>query len=207
MNQSRMHQLAVHVQKLYYNMDQQTRNDACDGHWWDHVVRVANNALFIVNRDEASDCRELVVAAALCHDIGYLDNKDNDTLASIQRCPTVLHPVGYSDNEISRIQEIMRGDDRDIKIAEEYEEKVLYIADKLDLFGTDGTIRLVIEGAREGRTVRHELAEHIANRQRSWFEYMMSLNVVPDIVESRYAEACRILQTLQEPHFSVFDLA
>jgi hypothetical protein len=110
-----------------------------------------------------------------------------------------MRDVGYGLQDAEGASSLIFADDRDVKRAETQDEKILYIADKLDLLGVDGTIRLLIEHGNQGLTIRHDLAVLAAKKQKDWVDYMLSLSVAANLVRARYAEATTLLDTLSEP--------
>ena len=199
---SRLSSLAREVRQHYYDMDEETRNKLLAGHWWDHVVRVSNNAWLILTRYESTPRQELVMAAAFCHDLVQPDGDNNDRAAALlsgAMCEAFMADAHYSQEEQKLAASLILAADRDVKRAESREERILYVADKLDLMGIDGVVRLLIEIGCQGITVRHDLANAARQRIGDWSRYMLSLSTGSTLVRERLAEAGRILDRLQEP--------
>lgn len=190
--------LLSEVKNFYFCMDARTRNVDCAGHWWDHIARVVNNAQLITNVYTPSSNSELIFAAALCHDIAYLNDKKSPTASSAKRCEELMLNSGYNESSATFARELILSTDRDVKYAENIDERIVYIADKLDLFGIDGTIRLLIEHGKKGITVRDELARTVAERQKNWFDYMMSMNVAQEFIKRKYSISLDIIKELEE---------
>jgi HD superfamily phosphodiesterase len=199
MKNTNLHKLSDKVRDFYYVMDEHTRNVKCAGHWWDHIVRVVNNAIDVLGGQIVGRQSEIIIAAALCHELSYIEDKDNHTTLSSKKCAEFMLDVGYVLSDAQEAASIVLAADRDVKMARTHPERTLYVADKLDLMGIDGTIRLLVEHGNEGCTVRHELADFVAKRQKNWLEYMLSLNVANDLVRLRYSEAEKLLETLRVP--------
>lgn len=181
----RLARLLVSVEAHYRSIDHEERNERYESHWWDHVSRVFRNAALIAKEERVAGDLEILLAAALCHDIHVESSGQDDARKSSLECKRLMVASGFGEGEANLGASLVLSTDRDVKDPETLLEKILYTADKLDLFGVDGTVRLVVQEARRGITVRDELAEQIASRQDEWLTFMRSLRVGSQLVAER----------------------
>ena len=199
MTDIRLNELARRVEAFYRSLIPERRNADYAGHWWDHIVRVTNNATLILKEARHAAKPRLIVAASLCHDLGYAEEASGEPKPSLDRCRELLEATGYSRDEIDYVTSLIIATDRDLKRAETVDERIAYVADKLDLFGVAGTIRLIIEYSRTGLTVRHEVAQRVREHQADWFAYMISFGIAEDIIRAQHQIGAEILNELSEP--------
>ena len=74
-------------------------------HGWHHILFVARKS--VVFADEIGANRILVEAAALTHDLNYIVDKKSEAEAGKDLRAAFLSGVGFSDEEISRIENIV----------------------------------------------------------------------------------------------------
>jgi hypothetical protein len=140
---ARMRRLLVEV-RSYYDSIPESKRVRIIGHDIDHVERVVENAQAIINPAKpipAGSGIELT-AAALCHDIAYIEGERGHERRSAVKARSLLSKCGFNDDEISRIQLLIRRHGR--QPAHDYCGKILYLADKLDMFGYDGVARALM---------------------------------------------------------------
>lgn len=189
--------LAASVEQLYMAVQQEDRNNRLRGHWWDHVSRVVRNAATLIGDEAILDGADVVLAAALCHDLSFETPNSDPIAVASRRCSELMHDVGFSRDDAQLGARLVEATDRDVRRPSTKLERVLYVADKLDLFGYDGTTRLLIEESGKGLTVRAEVGEAARRRQADWLSFMRELGVGRDLVERRAAEADVILSALE----------
>ena len=189
--------LRVSVEDYYRSLDDQDRNAQYADHWWDHISRVVRNASLIC--DEAisigSD-RAVILAAALCHDFVVTNDGEDDVRASSKRCRELMVDCGFTSRDADLGASLVLATDRDVREPTTTLERILYTADKLDLFGTDGTIRILLAESRKGLTVREDLAQRVRTRQAQWLLLMRSFDIAHALVEERAESAERLLESL-----------
>ena len=113
-------------------------------HGLDHLTNVASHALVLAKKYKAS--REIVVAAALLHDLGRnnpkLHGKKSSQYSAFLAEP-LLKKVGYSDQDIKLILQIISEHDQPFFISKLLESRILKDADLLDGFGFRGMLRSI----------------------------------------------------------------
>ena len=182
--------LTVAVEAFYAEISTDDRNGKYAGHWWDHVSRVVRNARRLISVEECGN-PDALVAAALCHDMS-LDSVPE----SANLCRDYSQRAGFSQKDSDYAASLVLATDRDVKTPTSHDERLLYVADKLDLFGFDGTVRLLIEHQRAGISVRDELKAIASQRQADWLQFMHSLNVGHAIIDEAAETAHVLLDSL-----------
>ncbi len=187
---ARLQRLEQLIREFYDGFTRDERNDLLTGHWWDHVGAVSGNVAKVAVEEQLEEHEyEVVVAAALCHDLGYSSGGSDQEQAdrSMEMAREFGVAAGFEPDEASEIADLIPASDRDLKIADTRLERILYVGDKLDLFGSAGTVRLLVEEAAKGVSVRFEYAQSAAERQKDWLAYMRRLGVGSRVVDE-YAE-------------------
>jgi HD superfamily phosphodiesterase len=185
------------VADRYHAIPEPERHTQYEAHWWDHISRVVRNCDDLA-REECvdGDHRNVLVASALCHDICLASPGEDDVVDSSRECRKLMAQCGFSDEESDLGASLVLATDRDVKAPTSLLERIIYTGDKLDLFGIDGTVRLVIQEARRGLTTRDAIAARITERQAQWLSFMESLDVGQRLVQMRAGEAKAVLDAL-----------
>ena len=134
----------------------------------EHVYRVLYLALDIASTEPAAD-RDVLVAAALLHDVGrpeqQADQRLDHALVGAQKAEAFLRSRGYEEGFIARVCECIRCHRfRRSRPPESIEAKILFDADKLDVCGATGIARTLQYGGSLGCPLYHRDAEgHISD--------------------------------------------
>jgi len=113
------------------------------------VVAVANNLAILENVSEHD--RELLIAAAYFHDIGYIREYEKNEPIAARMAGRILKLIGYEPDEIEKIQKMILATGLEIK-PKTHCEKIICDAD-LDNLGREDFFKLE-EKLREGRSAR-----------------------------------------------------
>jgi HD superfamily phosphodiesterase len=192
------------VLDIYTNLERQGYAPRLGIHDIDHISRVLRNAQLILN-ELAEDQRgqvlsDLVQAAAMLHDLGYSQLTEPETERrehinySIKLCVDPLRQVGFTKDEITRVQSIILSHHETDHSAKSLEQKILYIADKLDMIGLDGTMRMFMRYA-SSISNRDQIAQRLLNEMsKRVIEDFLRVGVCRDIIELRWAETVWLLR-------------
>lgn len=119
-----------------------------------HVNRVLNYALIIAETENGADL-DVVVAAALLHDIARAEEADDPNVCHAERggvmAAEFLAGIGFDPRKTARAAECIAA--HRFKKGPEpatIEAKILFDADKLDQTGAAGLARLMLDGALTG---------------------------------------------------------
>lgn len=189
--------LRAEIEGFYRSLDTNVRNTQYAGHWWDHVSRVVRNVVLLCDSEHVETERVALIAAALCHDLVLSSSPDDGVRQSAARCRTMMLSHGFSQSDAAFASSLILATDRDVKTPSTIPERLIYIADKLDLFGIDGTIRLLLQESKaESITVRDELSERVRDRQERWIDLMRSFGVGGALITERIDASAMILASL-----------
>lgn len=125
-------------------------NSNCQGHDFAHTLRVMNNQN-IISQENPQD-EKLLYTSGLLHDIIRPPSRGGGghAILSANEARRVLPSFGYSSSEIKDIyRAIIEHNKYDIK-QRSHLSKILFDADKLDLFGINGINRWLIFGTGDG---------------------------------------------------------
>lgn len=119
-----------------------------------HVCRVVNYAVQIMEKTKAADF-DIVVAAALLHDIGRTEEQQDKNICHAEvgskKASEYLLSKGYSENFVRRVSQcILSHRHKKGIMPESLEAKIVYDADKLDLIGSVGVARAILFGGQIG---------------------------------------------------------
>lgn len=109
-------------------------------HQWDHVERVFNLCKTI-GRKEGADM-EILLTAALFHDTGYIQGKENHEKRSAEISERELKKIGFDKEKIDKIKAVIlehRSSKKEKPTS--LESKILQDADRLDCIGAMGLVR------------------------------------------------------------------
>lgn len=117
-----------------------------------HVYRVVNYAAQIASETENADFN-VVITAALLHDIGRIDEFENQSICHAeigsQKAKDYLLSIGYALSFTEKVEHcILSHRHKKGALPESLEAKILYDADKLDLIGCVGTARAILFGGQ-----------------------------------------------------------
>jgi len=117
-----------------------------------HVYRVVNYAAQIADETVNADF-DVVITAALLHDIGRSDEFENHSICHAEtgskRARDFLLSSGYSLSFSQKVEHcILSHRHKKGGFPESLEAKILYDADKLDLIGCVGTARAILFGGQ-----------------------------------------------------------
>ncbi|MCL1873277.1 MAG: HD domain-containing protein [Clostridiales bacterium] len=124
-----------------------------------HTYRVLNYALQILET-EASACREVVIVAALLHDIGHKERRYGRKIpgdvpyhakVGSEKSYGFLIGNGYEEEIAKHVADCIFTHSLNSKIPPKtLEAKIVFDADKLDLTGAMGAVRTALSGAAAG---------------------------------------------------------
>lgn len=126
------------------------------GHDVHHALRVRDLALRLAEH-EGGD-RDIVEAAALLHDIGHTEGRDDHAASSARAAADLLGRVGFPDDKIDAVVTCIEhhhwtpGNDGDLPDAP-IEYRVFADADRLDALGAIGIARAFAFGGAHGRPI------------------------------------------------------
>jgi len=129
-------ELAVEIQKAPHPSEAHAR---------DHIHRVLKRCIRLGERLDAD--LEILVAAAYLHDLGWhhLDEAKPHGVLSAQKAEAVLGRIDFPTEKRNAVLHAIRM--HDTSTSPEYrttlESKILYDADKLDMFGVVGVLRFI----------------------------------------------------------------
>jgi len=194
----RINALKKEIFSFYNSMTEKQKNlDYCC-HWLDHISRVEQNIKMIIKSEFLEEKPEILIAAALCHDLGYgIDKKNHPTISS-ELCVEYLQKARFSDEEIDKIKILILSHSRKSREPVKKAEKAIYIADKLDMLGYDGVVRMFMEKSQE-MGCRDEIAAAILNQSRKLvFEYFIPLGIAKSLILKRWKETKDLIEKILE---------
>ena len=133
----------------------------------EHVYRVLYLALDIAETEPSAD-RDVLIAAALLHDVGrpeqQADQRLDHALVGAEKAEAFLRSRGYGEGFIARVCECIRCHRfRRSRPPESIEAKILFDADKLDVCGATGIARTLQYGGSLGCPLYHRTSEGISD--------------------------------------------
>lgn len=142
-----------------------------------HMNRVKNWALKIA---QEIDCdKEILVAAALLHDVGYKDHEDDDDnhhLYSMEIAKVWLSEVGFPKNKIHDVLESIRLHDN-MGLVEKVdtnhtETKIIQDADRIDSMGAIGLVRITYYYGERGLPIYSDKPV-IEDPKKLWLDHSL----------------------------------
>lgn len=119
----------------------------CSAHNLDHVFRVYNLCL-LLSKDEKDVDLEVLIPAALLHDIARVEESEDKTgkidhaVSGSRMAKIILRDLGYEEDQIDKIRHcIITHRFRTGNEPKTIEAKILFDADKLDALGACGIAR------------------------------------------------------------------
>ncbi|MDD6050943.1 MAG: HD domain-containing protein [Clostridiales bacterium] len=139
-------------QQLEAYMQDRMRDSAHDRQ---HVYRVLNNALEIA-RDEENVNLDVLLAAAILHDVGradeLVDPAADHAVTGGERAYQLLRQMGYEEAFAAHVRQCIRTHRfRRADPPASIEAKILFDADKLDVCGAIGIARTLMYAGSHGR--------------------------------------------------------
>lgn len=168
-------------------------------HMLDHVFRVVRNVGDIVSELDSKELQvELLLAAAMLHDIGYIKSKINHEKCSVELGKQILFETGFSETEILEIEGMILSHHQKDHTNKSQEEKIMYIADKCDALGYDGTVRIFMDRGNKNPN-RDEIAEQIKNEFKIRVEQdLLKIRLGVKLIECRWKESQFLLTAILE---------
>jgi uncharacterized protein len=129
-------ELVVEIQKAPHHSE---------AHGRDHILRVLRRCISLGQKLKAD--LEVLVAATYLHDLGwhYLEEAKPHGVLSAEKAEPVLERIGFPTEKRNAVLHAIRM--HDTGTSPEYrttlESKILYDADKLDMFGVVGVLRFI----------------------------------------------------------------
>ena len=182
-------------------------------HNFDHVLRVYRTAEHLARQENAD--LEIVRAAALLHDVadstaGTQQRKEHH-IASAEFATQVLAEEGWQPERIAAVQHCIRahrfrnnGDE-----PQTIEAKVLFDADKLDVLGAIGVVRVVAYATLAGQPIYAEpSARFLASGEKepgephsAYHEHLFKLTKIKDRLFTR---AARVVAEERDAYIRAF---
>lgn len=178
--------------EMYENFDDQS---AIRLHGWCHINRVLNNIDIIIEDLDESILLKPLIAAALMHDIGYFENPNDHVRLSASECKIYMNKFNFSLNEIVDAQNIILSHSKKVRLPQKTEEHILYVADKCDMLGFDGTMRNIME-YNFAYTNRDSLASYLLDKSKVLYVSLSNTPVGKKLVEQRWEETKKFLDTV-----------
>ena len=165
-------------------------------HGCDHIYRVWNNVRQIENHGDLDEKvnYELTQAAAILHDIGYLLIDSNNVLhedhakESMNLSETFLRNLSFSDNEIALVQKIIGSHHSDQFGQMSLEQKILLLADQLDLLGLDGILREFIRLSSTHQN-RDKMAKIIFQKSSQRYKKLVKLKICQKLLREKWHQS------------------
>ncbi|MBT5023146.1 HD domain-containing protein [Candidatus Woesearchaeota archaeon] len=175
-----------------------------------HTIDVLKNIKELY-KQQGNSVDDEVIAAAMCHDLGYLikrlnkssvEKKSDDEIAnnhnfySAKACEQFLKKLGLDNARIKKIKKIIIAHNQDVGSLASNEEKILYVADKMTRLGYSGLNRLCESGGYDENNLEKAVsaldrAEEIMDKTYNDLECAGSAT---EKVRSKYKEGKEALQ-------------
>ena len=130
-------------------------------HGWPHVERVLGLVLRLSEKYRDRIDLEALVTATLLHDIGRRFEEDygeHHAVISARLARHLLEAMGYGEDFISRVEEIILSHSFSLKKKpESLEAMILSDADKLDAIGAIGVVRAFMLGGERRETIEDKV--------------------------------------------------
>lgn len=165
-------------------------------HGLTHIGRVVDNILSIFKITSVGNVETtLVLAAGLCHDVGYLESRDDHVNHSITLSRDILHRCDFKNSEIDQIASIIGHHSFKSPPSQTKSlDSILLVADKCDMLGLDGSLRqLLIHRGDFGN--RDLLCHYILRESQLLYVKLISFEVGIELIEQRWQETKILLET------------
>jgi HD superfamily phosphodiesterase len=195
------------VANFYKNAKQKPGPSYIGIHGLDHVKRVRRNAQLILDElteaQKAQTSAKVIQAAAILHDLGYGQlTKPSGTHQehidlSVALCADLLQQTGFTKDEISGVQSLILSHHDKDHTCKSLEQKILYVADKVDMIGFDGTVRMFMKHALSSELDRDKIAQYLLeNLKARVHDDLLHVGVGHRIVQSRWEETEHLLREI-----------
>ena len=149
--------MAIILEQIMRRVELLLRNQS-PAHDFQHLVRVCRNAEMICKKEEGADS-DIVLAAALLHDLVVYPKRSNKTLNSADDSAEIAQKIlsqynSYSTEKIEKVADAIRTHSYSKKATPaSLEGKILQDADRLDAIGAIGIARTFSVGGSENRSL------------------------------------------------------
>jgi HD superfamily phosphodiesterase len=158
-------------------------------HGLTHIGRVIRNSFLISDEENVDqDTRTLILAAALCHDLGYFSQAEDHVLDSVIKAPPLLQRASFYPTDVELINSIILAHSSKGKPPVTLPEKILHVADKCDLLGYDGIVRQILHQSREFRE-RDELCLSLQAESDVLYHKLLKIGAGARFLQTRWEEA------------------
>jgi len=169
MNNDWEKELILRLETFYAIAEQ--KGTICQEHDLKHALRVKNLCLFIEKRDHLNLDKEILIAAALLHDLGYLLNDSPEHVkSSIQFARVLLPEVKFKKAKIPAVIACIKNHDNvpgriGWKEQVRIECKILRDADAIESLGCLGIIRYAEWGGRHQTPIYNQRSQKLDNKK------------------------------------------
>lgn len=197
------------INNLYHNIRPQSvyEKHILETNGIGHVTNVVNNVKLlygILNKEPSEEA----LAAAMCHDLGYLihlfdasqdyrnvDIGENHHIYSARIVETYLKNFGFSESQISRIAGIVIAHDEGPSYGTE-EENIVFIADKLTRLGEGGLERICASRGYNPSNIKKalEILDEVEKIMGRTYADLKELGIASEYIEKEYIEGKRCLE-------------
>ena len=149
--------MAINLEQIMRRVELLLRNQS-PAHDFQHIVRVCRNAEMICMKEEGADS-DIVLAAALLHDLVVYPKRSNKTLNSADDSAEIAQKIlsqynSYPTEKIEKVVDAIRTHSYSKKATPaSLEGKILQDADRLDAIGAIGIARTFSVGGSENRSL------------------------------------------------------
>lgn len=202
---SRIQTLWSQIKTYYQDQTGKEKSPYLGIHDIDHVARVLRNAnQLIINSPEPLLLHEVeqIQAGAILHDIGYclltqppLEHRSH-IQNSLELSQTFLATASFAPHEIAVVHAIIScHHDKDHQ-QKTFGEKVVYLADKLDMIGFDGLLRMCIKGSTDSLD-RDVIAIALLDKlEKRVHEDLLQVGIGHELIELRWQETKWLLNEI-----------
>lgn len=171
-------------------------------HSYEHIERVCKIAAMLAEKENADP--ELVQLGSLLHDIGRIVGEPhNETGAELAR--EILEEMNYPPEKIEKIAKIVLRHRQSLDhILESVEERIVWDADKIDLIGVTGVLR-VFHWAGAMKIPFLEEVAWCRERQTTFYD-LLKTETAKKIAKRRRENMMHFLKVLED-ELSLADLA
>ncbi len=161
-----------------------------------HIRSVWRNARLLAS----DDCdMEVLMAAVFLHDLGRFDKRSMSGphgLSSAKHAEKILRKIGFPKNKINRVLEAIKYHDAVYPLSKRKtpEARVLFDADKLDVFGPFGIARHFMHQALCGFSLRHAVKDGLKSTLLQFRG--LSTKKAKDIVKGDYIYSLNFFKRL-----------
>jgi HD superfamily phosphodiesterase len=190
---------------LYREQTADERSPYIGVHDIDHVVRVLRNANQIMlasSQALSQQAIENVRAAAILHDIGYCrltqlsPEHQIHVQYSLEISQGFLTKASFTSPEIAEIQSIILCHHSPDHAQKTIPQKIVYVADKLDMIGYDGILRMVLQGSFR-RLNRDKIAAALLDMLETRVNNdLLKVGIGQELIRQRWLDAKWLLREI-----------